>query len=181
MTKERDSQVTGVEGAGVIATRTELNGERPAENAAVEERVPQPALSVHHARRPGKVAIRGKTKGLIRTFDAKTHRAIRRSIRQNGHVSDSTVRGRRMFWHRHLALLHTKHGLWISKVENIQWKHVVAIVRELRQTEYRAATKSVHFYYLVWGLIALEKRHLVQRVEEYLVEVGETLATRGLE
>lgn len=150
--------------------RTKLNGERTTKDVSPVSAPLFPVVS--YTCRGRKYLARGKTKGLLTSFDLKTRRTIRKSMRHDGNVSDGTVRARQIFWHSRLVSLHRDHGLWIRTVDRIQWKHVVAIVEKIRRGGHAAETRHAYFSHLAWGLMAFEKPHLVQRLDEYLVEVG---------
>lgn len=151
---------------------TVVNGEQPAVEEGVSEAELPVVLGDCHADSHAQLPLRNKTKRLIKSFDEKTRPMIRKSMRHEGDVGKSAQRGRRNFWHARLASLHTQHGMWVSTVEHIQWKHVVAIIDEIRQGGYAPETQRSYFSYLAWGLAAFEKPHLVQRMDEYLVQAG---------
>mgnify|MGYP001168287252 FL=1 len=155
---------------------TETNDGQPAANAGGVEGIsaaelPGP-LKDFHADTRTRQQVRGKTKVLIRSFEEKTRPMIRKSMRHEGDVGKSAQRGRRSFWHARLASLHTHHGMWVSTVEHLQWKHVLAIIEDIREGGYASETQRSYFSYLAWGLVAFGKPHLEQRMVEYLVKQG---------
>jgi hypothetical protein len=139
------------------------SGESHIQRAAPEQ------LRSHDLRRREK--DRGKTKGLITSYRMRVKTWRRKSLRHDGDVGPETVRARDHFWSSRLRSLHTIHGMWLTSVDHIKWKHVRKIAEHTLE-HYPVATQKAYFSHLAWGLTALEKPDLVHLLAKHLAGRG---------
>ena len=139
------------------------SGESQIQRSAPEQ------LRSHDLRRREK--DRGKTKGLITSYRMRVKTNRRKSLRHDGDVGPETVRARDHFWISRLRSLHTIHGMWLTSVDRIRWKHVQAIAEHTLE-HFSVATQRAYFSHLAWGLTAFEQPNLVDRLWKHLAGRG---------